>query len=268
VRRLSLLIVLCAAAAGACSELEKAKAGAKANADTVATLRTKMDAVEDTLGRMVSSLEASKAMLEQRVENATKLQETLAKNAPGVLGRLDAFVKEYRDMQLQLRAKDDTIRVLRERYASLLAAYSREKALNTKLQAALDSLRADTAARGRKIAALDSARASAVRSNNTAYQLIGLKSKLQDLKVIAKSARFGGKWVVAPDAPLNAFTAIDITKDREFTIVARARDVTLVSTHPASSYVIADEGGQTKLRILDDVAFWALTRRLVVSIDQ
>ncbi len=259
-----LLIVAAFAGVTACDT--PAKAAARVAADTVVIrMRTQMNAVDDTLQRLLGSLDSNRGRIEVRLAESGKLQENLSANAPGVMRRLDAFVTQYKALQVELRAKDDTIKQLRDKYQSLLAAYGKEKALNAKLQSEIDSLKADTLARAKHLAQVDSARISAIKLSNAAAYVIATRKGLEDARIVRKLATFG-RLSVDPTAPNAAFTATDVSTLKELPIAAARDAIEIVSLHPAESYVIESAATGSRLVIRDPDSFWSTTRRLVVMI--
>lgn len=264
--RLSLVAALTALAIACGDGDSKVNAERAAAADSsVGRMRAQMNAVDDTLNRLVEALDTSRVKVERRLAESARIQEHLTASAPGVLKRLDAFVVQYKALQVELRAKDDTIKQLRDKYQGLLVSYAKEKALRLKLEGQLDSLRADTAARSKKLALIDSARAQAIRRSNAAQYIIATRRALEDAHIVRKAERFG-RLSVDPTASPAAFTATDVASLKELSITAAPENVELVSLHPAGSYLLEAATAGTRLSIKDPDAFWSTTRRLVVMI--
>jgi hypothetical protein len=259
-------LLIFAALAGLAACETSASAAAKTAADTTITrMKTQMGAVDDTLQRLLGSLDSNRGKIEVRMAESAKLQENLSSNAPGVMKRLDAFVSQYKALQAELRAKDDTIKQLRDKYQGLLVAYGKEKALNAKLQSQIDSLRADTLARAHRLAQVDSARVAALSRSNAAQYVIATRKGLEDAHIVRKTERFG-RLSVDPTAPGSDFTPTDVTTLKELPIAAAKDAVELVSLHPVESYSIEPGPTGSRLVIRDADAFWSTTRRLVVMI--
>jgi hypothetical protein len=258
------IVIIFAATVTACGTAEREHRQAVADS-TVVSMRTQMNAVDDTLQRLLGSLDTNRAKVEVRLAESQRLEERLSADAPGVLRRLDAFVVQYKALQVELRAKDDTIKQLRDKYQGLLASYAKEKALNAKLESQIDSLKADTAARGRRLAQVDSARVTAIHKSNSAQYIVATRKMLEDSHIVRKLERFG-RLSVDPTAPNTGFTATDVSTLKEVPIAAARDAIELVSLHPTGSYTLENGTAGTRLVIIDPDAFWSTTRRLVVMI--
>ena len=100
---------------------------------------------------------------------------------------------------------------------------------------------------------------------NAAYYVIGTTRELKDKKIITNEGGFigiGGKKDIVTDLNMADFTQVDITKINEIPIMKKK--VTILTSHPKSSYSIEGEKSADKLVILDPKAFWSLSKVLVI----
>jgi chromosome segregation ATPase len=94
---------------------------------------------------------------------------------------------------------------------------------------------------------------------NTAYYIIGTAKDLKKNGIIK-----GDK--ILPDFNKDLFTKINIKKTSEISILSKGAKV--LSNHPTSSYkLVGDKKTVQSLQILDNKAFWANSKFLVIVID-
>ncbi|MFZ1685872.1 MAG: hypothetical protein WAU70_00505 [Flavobacteriales bacterium] len=102
---------------------------------------------------------------------------------------------------------------------------------------------------------------------NTAWYCVGTAKELRENGVLTKEGGLIGIGKVDKlnTAALNKdwFKKVDITETTEIPIMAKKAK--LVTTHPAGSYTL--EGAVDKLRITDAVAFWSMSKYLVIVAD-
>jgi myosin heavy subunit len=101
---------------------------------------------------------------------------------------------------------------------------------------------------------------------NTAYYVIGTNKELKDKKVISGVGGFIGigrtKDIMA-DLNMNDFTKVDITKVNEIPIMKKK--ISILTSHPKTSYRVDGTKTADKLVILDAQAFWSLSKVLVIT---
>ncbi|MBQ6751083.1 MAG: hypothetical protein IJR02_15110 [Bacteroidaceae bacterium] len=98
---------------------------------------------------------------------------------------------------------------------------------------------------------------------NEAYYIVGTNKELKKQGVLSK--KFLGKAQMNSDVDVSAFKKIDI---RQVTrIQVDSKNVKILSSHPRNSYSIrVDKANKSSvITILDEVAFWSLTRYLVIE---
>ena len=94
---------------------------------------------------------------------------------------------------------------------------------------------------------------------HTVRYCVGTKSDLKDFKLLQ-----GGR-LVTDGADLSYFTTADQRKLSQIPLYSR--DAKILTTHPASSYVlIADGEKNLTLNIKDHKAFWSASRMLVIQV--
>ena len=100
---------------------------------------------------------------------------------------------------------------------------------------------------------------------NTAYYVIGTNRELKDKKIITGAGGFIGigrtKNLLA-DLNMNDFTKVDITKVSEIPVMKKK--ITIVTSHPKSSYRLDGEKSVDKLVIFNAKEFWSLSKVLVI----
>lgn len=98
---------------------------------------------------------------------------------------------------------------------------------------------------------------------NEAYYIVGTNKELKKQGVLSK--KFLGKAQMNSDVDVSTFKKIDI---RQVTrIQVDSKNAKILSSHPSNSYSIrVDKANKSSvITILDEVAFWSLTRYLVIE---
>jgi uncharacterized coiled-coil protein SlyX len=102
---------------------------------------------------------------------------------------------------------------------------------------------------------------------NTAYYAIGSRRELTDNKIISREGGFlgiGRSERLKADFNHDFFTRVDITRVSQITINGQRPE--LITTHPADSYEIKTENGETFLEIKKPESFWSASRYLVIQV--
>ena len=102
---------------------------------------------------------------------------------------------------------------------------------------------------------------------NTAYYVIGTTSYLKEKKIITKAGGFiglGRSKDLAPEMDKNNFTRVDITNFNVLPIMKGK--VTILSSHPKSSYHITGKDASDSLIVTNPKVFWSLSKVLVVNV--
>jgi vacuolar-type H+-ATPase subunit I/STV1 len=101
---------------------------------------------------------------------------------------------------------------------------------------------------------------------NTAYYVIGTTRELKDKKIITKAGGFiglGRSKGLTPDLNKNYFTRVDITKLKAIPIMKNK--VSIVTSHPKTSYHLTGKNSADSLIITNPNEFWSLSKVLVIN---
>jgi hypothetical protein len=102
---------------------------------------------------------------------------------------------------------------------------------------------------------------------NTAYYVIGTSSYLKEKKIVTKEGGFiglGRKKELTPDVDKNALTKVDITQLNAIPIMKSK--VTVLTSHPKSSYRLTGKNLSDSLVITNQKEFWSLSKVLVLNV--
>lgn len=102
---------------------------------------------------------------------------------------------------------------------------------------------------------------------NTAYYVVGTTSYLKEKKIVTKEGGFlglGKTKEILPDVDKNALTKVDITQLSAIPIMKSK--VTVLSSHPKSSYRLTGENLSDSLVITNQKEFWSLSKVLVLNV--
>jgi len=104
---------------------------------------------------------------------------------------------------------------------------------------------------------------------NTAYYVIGTTYYLKEKKIITKEGGFiglGKSKSLAPNMDKNNFTRVDITSFNRLPIMKDK--VSIVSSHPKTSYRITGKNASDTLVITNPKEFWSTSKVLVVNVNR
>jgi len=94
---------------------------------------------------------------------------------------------------------------------------------------------------------------------NVAYYCFGTSRELKDMKIVANGQ-------VAPNFNRNLFVTIDNLHTQKV-IPLYAKKGKLISKHPVGSYdFVKDATGNVELQIFNPMAFWSLTKYLIIEV--
>lgn len=253
--------------------------------DSTAILRSQMVATGDSLNALLtqldsgastlSHLDTSRRAVELEVARRGDVNARLEKSAPNVYARLASFVAEQKRLRERLASLDDTISQLRrrvsqleERNASLRKTVSALRGENAELRATIAQLITDSTARARRLVQLDSSRRAILDRTSQAYVVIATKDSLSRLGLVGKTnfLRLGAE--VLRNADARTLRRVDTRSDTVFAVSAAPDRMKIMSSHPSGSFLIVDEGGASRLRIVDVDAFWSTSRMLAVMIER
>ena len=177
------------------------------------------------------------------------------------LGNSSAEVKRMSGLiamlNKQIAEKEATIQSLREKVELSNFSISMLQGEVNRLSDANAQLTTTVSAQGEAIQA-------AQEMLNEAYYIVGTSKELKASGILSK--KFLGKTKVdADNIDASLFTKIDIRNVTQITVDDKS--VTIKSQHPSGSYqVVSDKKSNTSvIQILDEVAFWSLTRYLIIQ---
>lgn len=103
---------------------------------------------------------------------------------------------------------------------------------------------------------------------NTVHYAYGTEKELIENGVIEKKNGFmgiGRKTELKDHINDDYFTSIDATKKKS--ILIEGKDIRIITYHPKSSYLVAEDGARTRIQIKDGSEFWKISKYLVVIVD-
>jgi len=98
-------------------------------------------------------------------------------------------------------------------------------------------------------------------TRNTAYYVVGTRKELKANNVLEESGRFYQKKNIdlAREINASAFTKIDITRQKEFTINCSPKDIKLIPLRSDTSYKLEEvEKGKSVLTVVNTEKFWKI----------
>lgn len=98
---------------------------------------------------------------------------------------------------------------------------------------------------------------------NEGYFFIGSKNELKSAGLLSGGGLFSKKKLNISNFAGAGFTKVDISKFTELTI--NSSNIKILTSMPANSYHIVQEGSQCKLTITDPSTFWSVSNYLVVQ---
>lgn len=102
---------------------------------------------------------------------------------------------------------------------------------------------------------------------NTAYYVVGTTRYLKENKIVTKEGGFiglGAKKELVPDVDKSSLTKVDITQLNVIPIMKSK--VTVLSSHPKSSYRFTGKNLSDSLVITNQKEFWSLSKVLVLNV--
>ena len=207
----------------------------------------------------------------------------------------DNYEKNSQDLQENMKFIQKTMDENRKKIEELQARLKSSGINAAKLQAAIDKLTAQMAAKEKEVAELrtllakkdiqiaelgDSLASVVSKSEeiqkakdevdliaskqdellNTAWYVYGTKSELKERRILVD-----GDVLKTSDFDADYFTKIDIRNT--IVIPLNSKSVKVLTTHPADSYaLIKGDNGEYTLRIKEPSAFWSVSKYLVVRV--
>ena len=173
--------------------------------------------------------------------------------------KLAAGGTENKRLRHTIAALKKDLEVQRQRIIALTEELQRKDLAIGALDSIVTNLGQDVERLNETTAKQASTLASQDKELHTVRYCVGTKSDLKDFKLLQ-----GGR-VITDGADLSYFTTADQRKLSQIPLYSR--DAKILTTHPASSYVlIADGDKNLTLNIKDHKAFWSASRMLVIQV--
>lgn len=102
-----------------------------------------------------------------------------------------------------------------------------------------------------------------IEALNTAYYSVGTKKELVNHQVLTKEGLLGTKTKLLSDFNKDYFTTVNITELSNIPIYAKK--ITIITTHPSSSYELTGGDNVDELIIKDAAQFWSVSKYLVIQ---
>ena len=206
--------------------------------------------------------EMSQTQKERIKNNVTLINDKLRASTEA----LDALTQtlaaggtENKRLRHTIAALKKDLEVQRQRIIALTEELQRKDLAIGALDSIVTNLGQDVERLNETTAKQASTLASQDKELHTVRYCVGTKSDLKDFKLLQ-----GGR-VITDGADLSYFTTADQRKLSQIPLYSR--DAKILTTHPASSYVlIADGDKNLTLNIKDHKAFWSASRMLVIQV--
>ena len=220
-------------------------------------------AINAAEGRVSVARQGEGASMKERItENIQFIQQTMNQNRELInklRGQLrqssvkgDEFRRTIENLTRQMEEKDAQIKSLMAELQAKDIQISELSEQVAGLTTNVNNLAEETVQKSKTISTQD-------KQLNTAWFVFGTKSELKEQMILQD-----GK-VLQSNFNQEYFTKIDIRVDKEIKLYSRSAK--LLTSHPASSYVLEqDANKQYVLRITDPQKFWSTSKYLVVLV--
>lgn len=206
--------------------------------------------------------EMSQTQKERIKNNVTLINDKLRASTEALdalTQKLAAGGTENKRLRHTIAALKKDLEVQRQRIIALTEELQRKDLAIGALDSIVTTLGQDVERLNETTAKQASTLATQDKEMHTVRYCIGTKSDLKDFKLL-QSGR-----LVTDGADLSYFTTADQRKLSQIPLYSR--DAKILTTHPASSYVlIADGEKNLTLNIKDHKAFWSASRMLVIQV--
>lgn len=206
--------------------------------------------------------EMSQTQKERIKNNVTLINDKLRASTEALdalTQKLAAGGTENKRLRHTIAALKKDLEVQRQRIIALTEELQRKDLAIGALDSIVTTLGQDVERLNETTAKQASTLATQDKEMHTVRYCVGTKSDLKDFKLLQ-----GGR-LVTDGADLSYFTTAD--QRRLSQIPLYSRDAKILTTHPASSYVlIADGEKNLTLNIKDHKAFWSASRMLVIQV--
>ena len=206
--------------------------------------------------------EMSQTQKERIKNNVTLINDKLRASTEALdalTQKLAAGGTENKRLRHTIAALKKDLEVQRQRIIALTEELQRKDLAIGALDSIVTTLGQDVERLNETTAKQASTLATQDKEMHTVRYCVGTKSDLKDFKLL-QSGR-----LVTDGADLSYFTTADQRKLSQIPLYSR--DAKILTTHPASSYVlIADGEKNLTLNIKDHKAFWSVSRMLVIQV--
>ena len=206
--------------------------------------------------------EMSQTQKERIKNNVTLINDKLRASTEALdalTQKLAAGGTENKRLRHTIAALKKDLEVQRQRIIALTEELQRKDLAIGALDSIVTTLGQDVERLNETTAKQASTLATQDKEMHTVRYCVGTKSDLKDFKLLQ-----GGR-LVTDGADLSYFTTADQRKLSQTPLYSR--DAKILTTHPASSYVlIADGEKNLTLNIKDHKAFWSASRMLVIQV--
>ena len=206
--------------------------------------------------------EMSQTQKERIKNNVTLINDKLRASTEALdalTQKLAAGGTENKRLRHTIAALKKDLEVQRQRIIALTEELQRKDLAIGALDSIVTNLGQDVERLNETTAKQASTLASQDKELHTVRYCVGTKSDLKDFKLLQ-----GGR-VITDGADLSYFTTADQRKLSQIPLYSL--DAKILTTHPASSYVlIADGDKNLTLNIKDHKAFWSASRMLVIQV--
>lgn len=206
--------------------------------------------------------EMSQTQKERIKNNVTLINDKLRASTEALdalTQKLAAGGTENKRLRHTIAALKKDLEVQRQRIIALTEELQRKDLAIGALDSIVTTLGQDVERLNETTAKQASTLATQDKEMHTVRYCVGTKSDLKDFKLLQ-----GGR-VITDGADLSYFTTADQRKLSQIPLYSR--EAKILTTHPASSYVlIADGEKNLTLNIKDHKAFWSASRMLVIQV--
>lgn len=277
-----LYLALCIAALASCTNVKREKELAAQNDSLTAALNEKNAALDQAMQAIAEIQEGFRAINEAEGRVSIQSQggegitdaERMKADILFIQQKMADNRKQIEELQKKLKSGGTETANLRKVLANL------QQELNDKV-ASITALQNELARKNIRIAELDSAvvmltgdvnalhevaesQEKLIKQQtaqlNAAWYVYGTAKELKEQNILNK-----GEVLTSTEFNKNYFTEIDIREDKMFPLYSKRAK--LLTTHPTGSYEFTkDEEKLLTLCILDPVAFWSVSRYMVIQV--
>ena len=198
--------------------------------------------------------------LQQRRQRLEQLEQQLARTS----GENTTLAKTIQNLKAQIADQQTEIATLTNQLASANIKIdqlgTQVKVLNT----AVDSLNTGIENERQAREETEQQNAALDRELNTCFYAIGTKKELKARNIV-ESGFLRKTKIMKGDFDASYFTQAD--KRSLTSIPLHSKKAKVLTSQPADSYQIIDEGGQKVLKITNPAKFWQLNNFLVIQVD-